>query len=51
MSELCWGVINLPQSGGSITPKLNKRLRVVPLGDGETAHNAFPDRDSKESTK
>lgn len=24
---------------------LNKHLRVVTLADGETVHNAFPDRD------
>jgi len=25
-------------------PELGKHLRVVPLPDGETLHNAFPDR-------
>lgn len=29
--------------------ELGKYLRVVTLGDGETVHNAFPDRDFKES--
>jgi len=28
--------------------ELGKYLRVVTLEDGETAHNAFPDRDFKE---
>jgi len=32
-------------------PELNKYLRVVTLGDGETVHNAFPDRDFQEVTK
>lgn len=31
-----WG--RVPELGG-------KYLRVVTLGDGETVHNAFPDRD------
>lgn len=31
-----WGVV--PELG-------NKALRVVTLADGETVHNAFPDRD------
>ena len=26
-------------------PELDKYLRVVTLADGETVHNAFPDRD------
>ena len=30
-------------------PELNKHLRVVTLEDGETVHNALPDRDFKES--
>jgi hypothetical protein len=29
-------------------PELGKYLRVVTLEDGETVHNAFPDRDFKE---
>lgn len=29
-------------------PDLGKYLRVVTLEDGETVHNAFPDRDFKE---
>ncbi len=29
-------------------PELGKHLRVVTLQDGETIHNAFPDRDFKE---
>ena len=29
-------------------PELGKYLRVVTLADGETVHNAFPDRDFKE---
>ena len=28
-------------------PELGKYLRVVTLEDGETVHNAFPDRDFK----
>ena len=28
--------------------ELQKYLRVVTLADGETVHNAFPDRDFKE---
>lgn len=28
--------------------ELGKYLRVVTLGDGETVHNAFPDRNFKE---
>lgn len=31
----CWGII--PEFG-------NRALRVVTLADGETIHNAFPDR-------
>jgi len=30
-------------------PELSKYLRVVTLEDGETIHNAFPDRNFKES--
>jgi len=30
-------------------PELGKYLRVVTLDDGETVHNAFPDRDFKEA--
>jgi predicted ATPase len=42
-----------PQSDGRIRhwvfiPELQKYLRVVTLADGETVHNAFPDRDFKE---
>ena len=33
-----WGVV--PELGGRV-------LRVVTLADGETVHNAFPDRDFK----
>ena len=29
-------------------PELSRYLRVVTLEDGETVHNAFPDRDFKE---
>lgn len=29
-------------------PEIGKYLRVVTLEDGETAHNAFPDRDFEE---
>jgi hypothetical protein len=29
-------------------PELGKYLRVVTLDDGETVHNAFPDRNFKE---
>jgi hypothetical protein len=29
-------------------PELNKYLRVVTLEDGQTIHNAFPDRNFKE---
>ncbi len=29
-------------------PEIAKYLRVVTLEDGETVHNAFPDRDFKE---
>lgn len=34
-----WGLIILPNSEGE------RILRVVTLADGETIHNAFPDRD------
>ncbi len=30
-------------------PELEKYLRVVTLEDGETVHNAFPDRNFKET--
>ncbi len=30
-------------------PELGKYLRVVTLEDGETVHNAFPDRGFKEA--
>ena len=33
-----WGIV--PELGGRV-------LRVVTLGDGETIHNAFPDRNFK----
>jgi len=33
----------------AFVPELGKYLRVVTLGDGQTVHNAFPDRDYKES--
>ena len=29
--------------------EMGKYLRVVTLGDGETVHNAFPDRDFEET--
>ena len=29
-------------------PELGKHLRVITLADGETVHNAFPDRDFSE---
>jgi len=32
-------------------PELGKYLRVVTLEDGETVHNAFPDRNFKEFGK
>lgn len=32
----------------AFVPELGKYLRVVTLADGETIHNAFPDRDFKE---
>jgi hypothetical protein len=32
-------------------PDLGKYLRVVTLNDGETVHNAFPDRNFKEEKK
>ena len=32
-------------------PELGKYLRVVTLEDGETVHNAFPDRNLKETKK
>ena len=32
-------------------PDLARHLRVVPLEDGETVHNAFPDRDFKENAR
>jgi hypothetical protein len=32
----------------SFIPELNKYLRVVTLEDGETVHNAFPDRNFKD---
>ena len=32
-------------------PELRKYLRVVTLDDGETVHNAFPDRNFKEVKK
>jgi len=31
-----------------LIPELGRYLRVVTLEDGETVHNAFPDRDFKE---
>ncbi len=36
-----WGFIN----------ELGKYIRVVTLGDGETVHNAFPDRNFEENDK
>lgn len=32
-------------------PELHRYLRVVTLEDGETVHNAFPDRDFVEETR
>jgi hypothetical protein len=32
-------------------PELGKYIRVVTLEDGETVHNAFPDRNFKEDVK
>ena len=32
-------------------PELGRHLRVVTLEDGETVHNAFPDRDYGEATR
>lgn len=32
-------------------PELGKYLRVVTLADGETVHNAFPDRNFKETSE
>jgi len=42
-----------PQADGRVRywlfiPELGKYLRVVTLEDGETVHNAFPDRDFRE---
>jgi len=37
-----WGIV--PELGG-------RALRVVTLADGETVHNAFPDRDFKPPTE
>jgi hypothetical protein len=34
-------------SSASNAPELGKHLRVVSLSDGETLHNAFPDRSCK----
>jgi predicted ATPase len=34
---------------GIFIPELGKYLRVVTLEDGETVHNAFPDREFKEA--
>lgn len=31
--------------------ELSKYLRVVTLSDGETVHNAFPDRDFREESR
>ena len=35
----------------SFIPELGKYLRVVTLEDGETIHNAFPDRNFQEENK
>ena len=35
----------------TFVPELGKHLRVVTLEDGETVHNAFPDRHFKEVEK
>ncbi len=32
----------------AFVPEMGKYLRVITLEDGETVHNAFPDRDFKE---
>ena len=34
----------------TFVPQLGKYLRVVTLADGETVHNAFPDRSFKEES-
>jgi hypothetical protein len=33
---------------GGYIPELGRYLRVVALADGETVHNAFPDRNFKQ---
>jgi hypothetical protein len=33
------------------TPALGRWIRVVTLNDGETVHNAFPDRDFEEPSQ
>ena len=40
-----WGAVTLPKEGGE------RILRVVTLGDGETIHNAFPDRNFAEESR
>lgn len=51
--EWCESVIKNPlkrevQPNGGLVPDLHERaLRVVTLQDGETVHNAFPDRNFK----
>jgi len=57
--EWCSGILLNPvkkeqQPDGRIrfwgfVPSLNKYLRVITLEDGETIHNAFPDRNFKET--
>jgi len=57
--EWCERVLNTParrevQADGRVRywafiDELGRYLRVVTLEDGETVHNAFPDRDFKEA--
>jgi hypothetical protein len=34
-----------------LVPELGRHLRVVTLADGETVHNAFPDRGYRENRR
>ena len=55
VDEWCLRIVNAPEHleaepNGRIrhwgfVPELGRYLRVVTLADGETVHNAFPDRD------
>lgn len=54
--RLCQNLYIEPQPDGRIRhwvfiSEIGKYLRVVTLEDGETIHNAFPDRNFKEFTK